>query len=335
MKAYLFLTLSFFTATLMAQETEGAVEFLDAEMEVFFNLDSQIEELASGFEWSEGPVWVPKLNGLLFSDVPENKVFLWSPKDGLKVFLDPSGFTVYAKSNAQNAPTAKRLKEPGSNGLALDAEGNLVLCQHGDRRVAKLIGWESAQPQYKTLVDRFENKRFNSPNDLVFAKNGDLYFTDPPYGLNKQDQDERKELPHNGVYKLTANGKLSLVTKALSRPNGIGLSLDEKTLYIGNSDAANSIILAVDLSVTPHTTRVFFDGNTLSKSRRGLFDGLKVHSSGVIFATGPGGVLVIDEQGNHLGTIRTNSATANCGFDPKEEYLYMTSDAYLTRIKLN
>lgn len=335
MKPYFFLLLSFFTATIMAQETRSAVEFLKPEMNAFFNLDSKIEVLASGFEWSEGPIWVPKLNGLLFSDVPENKVFLWSPENGLKVFLNPSGFTGYAKTNPQNPINAANLKEPGSNGLTLDAEGNLVLCQHGDRRVAKLIGLETGQPQYKTLVDRFENKRFNSPNDLVFAKNGDLYFTDPPYGLNKQDKDERKELPHNGVYKFSADGTLSLITKVLSRPNGIGLSLDEKTLYIGNSDAANSIILAVDLSVTPHTTSVFFDGNALSKSRRGLFDGLKVHSSGMIFATGPGGVLVIDAQGNHLGTIRTKSATANCSFDPKEEYLYMTSDAYLTRIKLN
>lgn len=327
-----FLLFSFFTLTITAQETNNTVEFLKPEMNSFFNRESKIEVLASGFEWSEGPVWVSKLNGLLFSDVPENKIFLWSPENGLKVFLNPSGFTGYAKTNTINPAN---LKEPGSNGLALDAEGNLVLCQHGDRRVAKLIGWETTQPQYKTLVDRFENKRFNSPNDLVFAKNGDLYFTDPPYGLNKQDQDERKEQPHNGVYKFSADGTLTLITTVLSRPNGIGLSLDEKTLYIGNSDAANSIILAVDLSVTPHKTSVFFDGSVLSKSRQGLFDGLKIHSSGVIFATGPGGVLVIDKQGNHLGTIRTNSATANCSFDPKEEYLYMTSDAYLTRIKLN
>ena len=334
MKAYLFLLLNFFTAAIFAQETKGPVEFIVPEMGAFFNPDAKIEVLASGFEWSEGPLWVPALNGLLFSDVPENKVFLWSPQDGLKTFLDPSGFTGYAKPNTQNSPNATQLKEPGSNGLALDPEGTLVLCQHGDRRVAKLNGWATAQPQYETLVDRFENKRFNSPNDLVFAKNGDLYFTDPPYGLNKQDEDERKELPHNGVYKVAADGRLSLVTTALSRPNGIALSLDEKTLYIGNSDPAHSIIMAVDLSVTPATTRVFFDGNALSKKRRGLFDGLKVHSSGVIFATGPGGVLVIDAQGNHLGSIRTNSATANCGFDPQEEYLYMTSDAYLTRIKL-
>ncbi len=322
-----------FPITQMAQDE--TVEILNEKMADLVAPNAQIEVLASGFEWSEGPVWVPELNGLLFSDVPENKVFLWTADAGLQLFLDPSGFTGYAKTTHQNSPDAKNLKEPGSNGLALDANGNLVLCQHGDRRVARLISWESSEPQYETLVDRYEDKRFNSPNDLVFAKNGDLYFTDPPYGLNKQDEDERKELAHNGVYKRAANGSLSLVTATLTRPNGIGLSLDEKTLYIGNSDASNSIILAVDLSVIPHTTRVFFDGNTLSKTRRGLFDGLKVHSSGVIFATGPGGVLLIDAEGNHLGTIRTNSATANCGFGPNENYLYMTSDADLTRIKLN
>jgi len=325
MKLYFLLLISFFTTAVLAQEKEGAVEILKPEMNAFFNQDSKIEILASGFEWSEGPVWVPQLNGLLFSDVPENKVFLWSPNKGLSVFLDPSGYT----------GAVSRTGESGSNGLTLDKNGHLILCQHGDRRVAKLSSWSFEQPHYETLVDQFEGKRFNSPNDLVFSKEGTLFFTDPPYGLNQQDQDPQKELPHNGVYKLATDGSLSLITDRLERPNGIALSLDEKTLYVANSYATNPIILAIDLSTTPYQSSVFFDGSELIKTRKGLFDGLKVHSSGIIFATGPGGVLVLDPEGNHLGSIRTNGPTANCAFDTQEDYLYLTSDAYLTRIKLN
>ena len=325
MKSYFLLLISLFTTAVLAQEKGSAVEILKPEMNAFFNQDSKIEILASGFEWSEGPVWVPQLNGLLFSDVPENKVFLWSPNKGLSVFLDPSGYT----------GAVSRTGESGSNGLTLDKNGHLILCQHGDRRVAKLSSWSFEQPHYETLVDQFEGKRFNSPNDLVFSKEGTLFFTDPPYGLNQQDQDPQKELPHNGVYKLATDGSLSLITDRLERPNGIALSLDEKTLYVANSYATNPIILAIDLSTTPYQSSVFFDGSELIKTRKGLFDGLKVHSSGIIFATGPGGVLVLDPEGNHLGSIRTNGPTANCAFDPQEDYLYLTSDAVLGRIKLN
>ena len=327
MKYNLFISSLFvlFFSVLIGQDSPfGQVEIIDSKMNSFFVSNPNIEVLASGFEWSEGPVWVPQLNGLLFSDVPQNKVFFWSPEKGLSLFLEPSGYT----------SGVSRIGEKGSNGLTLDENGSLILCQHGDRRVAKLTSWSFQQPHYETLVDQFEGKRFNSPNDLVFSKNGTLFFTDPPYGLSQQDQDPDKELPYNGVYKLTPDGSLTLITNKLERPNGIGLSLDEKTLYVANSYAVNPIILAVNLTSVPYQSRVFFDGSELLKDRDGLFDGLKVHSSGMVFATGPGGILIIDPEGKHLGTILLQNATANCGFDQKEDYLYMTSDAVLARIKL-
>ena len=223
--------------------------------------------------------------------------------------------------------------ESGSNGLTLDHNNQLVLCMHGDRRIARLDGWD--KKSFTTVVGKYEGKYFNSPNDLVYAKNGDLYLTDPPYGLNKGDEDPMKELPFNGVYKLTDSGELSLVVKDLTRPNGVAVSNDQKTLYVAISDRSNPRIMAYDIVPDGvENGRVFFDGNELSKNNVGSFDGLKVHPSGTVFSTGPGGVLVITPEGKHLGTIRTEERSANCAFDTKFEYLYMTTDMYLTRVKL-
>ena len=223
--------------------------------------------------------------------------------------------------------------ESGSNGLTLNHNNQLVLCMHGDRRIARLDGWD--KKSFTTVVGKYQGKYFNSPNDLVYAKNGDLYFTDPPYGLNKGDEDPMKELPFNGVYKLTDSGELSLVVKDLTRPNGVAVSNDQKTLYVAISDRSNPRIMAYDIVPDGvENGRVFFDGNELSKNNVGSFDGLKVHPSGTVFSTGPGGVLVITPEGKHLGTIRTEERSANCAFDTKFEYLYMTTDMYLTRVKL-
>ena len=176
---------------------------------------------------------------------------------------------------------------------------------------------------------------FSSPNDLVYAKNGDLYFTDPPYGLKDFNNDGLKELPYNGVYKLSYSGSLSLIINDLSIPNGIAISNDQKTLYVNVSDREDMKIMAYDVTSSGVTNgRVFFDGNELAKKDNGSFDGLKIHPSGTIFSTGPGGVLVIKPDGTHLGTIRTEKSSANCAFDSSFQNLYMTSHMYLTRIKL-
>ena len=313
--------------TTKCQEFIGEIEQLDSDMGLFVSKESKIEVLASGFSWAEGPVWVPKLNGILFTDVPKNKAYLWTERQGLSVFLDPSGMTNHAPHSSNE----------GANGLVLDSNGALMLCQHGDRRVARLKNdWQLDPPSYETVIDHFEGKWLNSPNDIVFSKNGDLFFTDPPYGLDQQDDDILKELDFNGIFKWSKNEGIVLLNKTLSRPNGIAFSRDEKTVYIGNSDRENLIIAAFDyIDGAFKNKRVFFNSKNILRKGPGSFDGLKVHSSGTIFATGPGGVLVISSEGKHLGTIRPGKATANCAFDDAEDYLYLTSTDVLARIKLN
>ena len=311
---------------LQSQKTKiGSLEFLDPRMEELIDKNAKIELLAEGFDWAEGPVWVERLNGVLFSDVPNNKVYMWNEKKGLSIFIEPSGMTNYSPTN----------KSDGSNGLALDKNGNLILCQHGDRTVARLKKWNFKKPSFDIIVEKYEGKRLNSPNDLVFDKSGSIYFTDPPYGLKIQDDDPLKELNFNGIYRWSESKGIELLSKSMKRPNGIILSEDEKTVYVGNSDKDNNVIIAFDNNKNGLVNeRVFFDGNKLSKNRVGLFDGLKLHSSGIIFTTGPGGVLLLDSKGKHLGTIMPGKATANCAFESDESYLYLTSDNVLARIKL-
>ena len=325
MKSFFLLTLLCCSIITNAQKTIGSIEVLDASMEDYISSNQKIEVLAEGFKWAEGPVWVSELNGVLFTDVPENKVYLWTEKEGLKLFLSPSGMTNHAPHST----------EEGANGLTLDSNGNLILCQHGNRAVARLKNWSLDPAEFEYLVDHYQGKWLNSPNDLDFDKAGVLYFTDPTYGLKLQDDDPLKELDFNGIYSLSPKGEILLLDRSLERPNGIALSMDEKTVYVGNSFAQNSIIAAFDLKKGAlKNKRVFFDGNDLQKTRRGLFDGLKVHSSGTVFATGPGGVLVLDKNGKHLGTIMPGKSTANCGFDAEENYLYLTSTDVLARVKL-
>ena len=326
MKKYLSICLMLGFLVLQSQKTKiGSLEFLDPRMEELIDKNAKIELLAEGFDWAEGPVWVERLNGVLFSDVPNNKVYMWNEKKGLSIFIEPSGMTNYSPTN----------KSDGSNGLALDKNGNLILCQHGDRTIARLKKWNFKKPSFDIIVEKYEGKRLNSPNDLVFDKSGSIYFTDPPYGLKIQDDDPLKELNFNGIYRWSESKGIELLSKSMKRPNGIILSEDEKTVYVGNSDKDNNVIIAFDNNKNGLVNeRVFFDGNKLSKNRVGLFDGLKLHSSGIIFTTGPGGVLLLDSKGKHLGTIMPGKATANCAFDSDESYLYLTSDNVLARIKL-
>ncbi|QEL15679.1 SMP-30/gluconolactonase/LRE family protein [Limnoglobus roseus] len=299
-----------------------AFERKDPKFDELVPKDAKVEELAAGFKWSEGPVWDKKTNSLLFSDIPNNMIRRWSEKDGLQEFLKPSGYTGTAAFTGE---------EPGSNGLAFNKAGELVMCQHGDRRIAKWV-----DGKFVTVVDKYMGKRLNSPNDLVYHPNGDLYFTDPPYGLPGQMKDPGKELEFQGVYRLKPNGELTLLTKVMSRPNGIGLSPDGKTLYVANSDPekANWMSFPVKADGTLGDGKQFFDTTDLVKAKKpGLPDGLKVDAAGNVWATGPGGVFVFDPTGKHLGTIVTNDKTANVGFGGDGSTLYVTANHNLIRVK--
>ena len=301
----------------------GSVERLSPEIDNLIEKSAKIEILADGFEWSEGPVWSSQLNSILFSDVPENVIYSWNEDKGLGTFTRPIGYS----------GKVPNLKKAGTNGLTIDADGNLIICMHGDRKITRL---EKLNINRKvTLVNSFDGNLLNSPNDLVYDSKGNLYFTDPPYGLLEGDNDKLKEIEFNGVYKVSPNGDIEVLVKNLTRPNGISISNDEKILYVANSDNNNPVIMQYDLSEEgAKNPSIFFDGRELTKKDIGLFDGLKVHPTGNVFATGPGGVLVIKENGDHIGTIRTEVRTANCAFDENFQYLYMTSDMFLTRIKL-
>jgi gluconolactonase len=323
MKNILFIAFTFcILFGVSAQKTIGSVDRIDPEINSLIAEDAVIEILADGFSWAEGPVWVSELDAVLFSDVPKNKIYKWNEKSGLSVFLDPSGYTGIAPNE----------KNSGANGLILDAQGNLLIAQHGDRRIALVEQPLSNAEGFKAVVDRFEGKRFNSPNDLILSKNGDLYFTDPPYGL-KGDKDPLKEMYENGVYRLDSSGKTTRVYSGFNRPNGLAFSPDESVLYVANSDPKRNLWKSFSINNgVLENEKPFFDAT--GKKGKGLADGLKVHSKGYVFATGPGGVLIFTPEGKHLGTIKTTVATANCAFNEDESALYMTSDNYLTRIQL-
>jgi gluconolactonase len=301
--------------------TIGTIERLDPALDTLISPNANIEKLAGGFQWAEGPVWVSKGKYLLFSDVPRNVVFLWKEGQPTTDYLIPSGYT----------GSKPRGGEPGSNGLTLDHEGRLVLCQHGDRQIAR------QEPDGKmTVLARYYNfRRFNSPNDLVYKKNGDLYFTDPPYGLEGTTNDPLKEITFSGVYRLKPDGKVDLLTRDLTYPNGLAFSPDEKKLYIAVSDPAapNIWVYDVDDNGRLQSGQIFFNASSLVAGHKGLPDGMKVDVHGNLWATGPGGVLIISPEGKHLGTINTGEATANCAWGNDGSTLYITADQYLCRVK--
>lgn len=303
--------------------TFGKIERLDPRLDQVIPKDAQMEKLAEGFDWSEGPVWDRKGGFLLFSDIPPNKVMKWKEGEGATLYLHPAGYT---GAKPTDSP------EPGSNGLIMDSQGQLVLCQHGDRRIARL-GKDS---KFHTLADRYDGKRFNSPNDGTYKSNGDLYFTDPPYGLKDLDKNPTKELPYNGVYRLSKDGKVTLLTKELTYPNGIAFSPDEKTLYVAQSDPKKAIWMAFDVKPdgTLGSGRVFADATAaVEAGKKGLPDGMKVDKKGNLFATGPGGVFIFAPDGTQLGLIATGEATGNCAWGDDGTALYINADMYLGRVK--
>lgn len=336
-----FLGVWMLASSLFAQNTTnfprlGEIVRLDPKFDKLVPKDAVIEVVSSGFEWAEGPVWVKnggKLTGdeddgkfLLFSDIPHNSVMRWDYGKGVSIFLHPSGYTGAVDYGL----------EPGCNGLILSPQGELVSCEHGDRRVSVL----TKAGGKRTLVDNYQGKRLNSPNDGCFKSTGELYFTDPPYGLPENFDDPRRELDFCGVYRLQIGkdgvNKLTLLTDEMTRPNGIAFSPDEKFLYVAQSDPKAAIWkkFPVKADGTVGSGEVFFDATEYVGKHKGLPDGLKVDRDGNVFATGPGGVWVFDSSGKPLGRFDTKEATANCAWGEDGSTLYICADMYLCRVKL-
>lgn len=288
----------------------------------------KINEHAEGFKWAEGPIWISQHNFLLFSDIPNNRVMKFDPiTNKVTNYLNNSGFTGEYTDGYQG----------GSNGLLLAPDKHLVLFQHGDRRIAKMLAPISKpQAKYTTLVDEYQGKRLNSPNDGVFNKSGDLYFSDPPYGLAKKLDDPLKHLAYQGLYLLRQSGELVLLTKDINFPNGVALSKNEQTLFVSVSDPGDPHWLAFDIKKdgTIFNKRVLLRLPKQSEQSIGLPDGIAVHSSGALFATGPGGLWLLSDNSEILAHIPIADKITNCELDTNEETLFITSPTKLLSIKL-
>ena len=299
-------------------EVVGSVLRIDPRLDAIVPPDARIEKLAEGFVFSEGPVWDRRESRLLFSDVRGNAVYAWTAAGGAQPYIDP----VYAGD-------LTGLRSYSSNGLTLDAEGRLILCEHGNRVISRL----EADGTRTTLVGEYEGRRLNGPNDATYASDGWLYFTDPGSGLEGRDESPLRELDYNGIYRLSPDGELELLVRDHPRPNGIALSPDESILYVANSAADDIRWMAYDVGADGVSNpRVFFAID--DPQGAGVADGMKVDLAGNVFATGPGGVWVLSPDGEHLGTIVTGEVTANAAWGDDGRTLYMTASTGLYRVRL-
>lgn len=298
----------------------GTVERTDPAVNDLIPADARIEKLAGGMGFIEGPLWM-KAGHLLFSDVTGNKIWKWTPgSDKAETFLEKSGADECAPGSYC-----------GSNGLNLDKEGRVLICQHTRGQIVAL----AADGKQTVVASKFEGKRLNSPNDLVWKSDGSLYFTDPPYGFPQQDKDPKKELKFNGIFRLNADGKLKLLHKDMTRPNGLAFSPDEKTLYVANSDPEKKLLLKFAVAADGSLGKPEVFADVTKETAEGLPDGLKVDKKGNIFATGPGGVWIFTPEGKLIGKILPTEVPANVGWGDDGKTLYMTARTGLYRIKLS
>jgi gluconolactonase len=312
----------------MNYKTIGSIERLDPALDKIISANAKPEIIAEGFEWSEGPLWVESQQMLLFSDVPMNTVYKWTEAKGKEVYLKPSGYTGAEPSVC---------KEPGSNGLTFDKSGSLVLCQHGDRQMARMDApLDKPEAKFITIADKYKGKRFSSPNDAVYNSAGELFFTDPPYGLQTQDDnDSKKEISFNGVYKVKTNGEVILLVDSITRPNGIALMPGEMKLIVACSDGAHPNWYVFDINGDSLTNgNIFYSATEEGKTMKGSPDGFKVDKNGNVYATGPGGVYIFNSEGKKLGMIRLDNPASNCALSPDEKTLYVTNDMYVLRVRL-
>ncbi|HOZ76356.1 MAG TPA: SMP-30/gluconolactonase/LRE family protein [Ferruginibacter sp.] len=310
-------------------KTAGNIEKTDALLDAVISSSAKAEIIAEGFEWSEGPIWIEKQKMLLFSDVPTNTIYKWTEEKGKEIYLTPSGYT----------DTVKRGGEMGSNGLTTDNDGNLVLCQHGNRQMGRMDApLDKPAAVFTSIAATYNGKKFSSPNDAVYNSNGELFFTDPPYGLETHgDDDPKKEISFNGVYKVKKDGKVVLLLDSITRPNGLAFFPGEKKLIIANSDPAKPYWYLYDVGENDslQNGRIFFDASAaMGKGVHGLPDGLKIDTKGNVFATGPGGVWIFNSEAKLLGKIKLDGPASNCALSPNEKTLYITNDMKLLRVKL-
>jgi gluconolactonase len=318
-------TLDFYKPGALAriqQDMSAKMVRLDPALDAIVPANPKIEKLASGFQFTEGPVWVRDGNYLLFSDPNNNTIYRWTTEGQVSIFRTKSGYA---------GVDIGAYKQPGSNGLTLDKEGRLTINQHGNRQVVRL----EKNGVVTVLADRYEGKRLNSPNDLVYRSDGTLFFTDPPFGLPKAADDPRKELPFSGVYALI-NGQLKLVSKELNGPNGIAFSPDEKYLYIGNWDEKKKVVMRYEVKAdgSVANSKVFYD---MTKAPgEDAIDGIKVDQQGNLYVSGPGGLWILSPQGKHLGTIIGSEHPHNLAWgDEDGKTLYLTAQTGIYRIRLN
>jgi gluconolactonase len=325
-----FLIIAIFVSCNSAPEKKtqaGSIERIDPAINSIIDDKVTIEVIADGCDWSEGPLWLDQEKMLLFSDVPTNTIFKWTEEKGKEKYLSPSGYT----------DSVKRGGETGSNGLILNSAGKLVLCQHGNRQMAWMdADVQNPKPVFVSIANRYNGKKFNSPNDAVYNKKGELFFTDPPYGLEKNMEDSNKEIPFQGVYKVRTDGLVVLLTDSITRPNGIALSTDEKQLFVANSDGAKPYWYVYDLTEGDSIIngRIFYDPSEAAKTDKGSPDGMKIDSKGNIYATGPGGVWIFDKNAKLLGKIKYPEFTSNVALSTDEKTLFITADDYVLRVKL-
>lgn len=316
------------------EKQNPSITIFDESIENIIISTAEIEELVDSLFIPEGPVWDESSKSLLFVDVLSNKLYKWNEENGASEYISPSGNTGYAPNLGQGIL--------GANGLAIDNEGNILACQHGDRRIARIANKSSSDPMFETIVDNFEGQTFNSPNDLTISKDGSIYFSDPAFGFFDLDSfqfvdSELRQLDFNGIYKYNPETKITeLITKDIDLPNGLALSPDEKTLYINKMGMLDSNQKIMKVNLENNELETFFEDKELSEKYEGNFDGMKVHSSGNIFTTGPGGILVVSPEGKLKAQLDFGPIT-NCAFDTNEEYLYVTGfigNEKVYRIKL-
>lgn len=307
-------------------QTIGNIEKLDPSLDKIISPDAKIEVIAEGLDWSEGPLWIEKHKMLLFSDVPQNTIYKWTEAKGKEVYLTPSGYT----------DTVKRGGETGSNGLTLDNNGNLILTQCGNRQIALMNApLDKPAPNFTSIANAYNGKKFNSPNDVIVSSTGEMYFTDPPYGLEKNMRDPKKEISFQGVYKVKKNGEVILLVDSITRPNGIILLPGEKTLIVANSDPAKPNWYAFDIAGDKlSNARIFYSTLGGERGLKGLPDGMKVDKAGNIFASGPGGIWIFNKSGKLAGKIRVTESASNCSLSGDEKTLYITNDMYILRVKM-